>query len=63
MAFQILMLENAHADGVAVLTVDEKLMFKHAFDLEAELGVDVDRFFVLLIDNQVELVEFSTEKP
>ncbi len=46
---QILVLEQAHADGVAVLAVNEKLMDQFTLDHKAELAVNMDRFFILFI--------------
>jgi hypothetical protein len=57
---QVLMLEDAHADGVAVFTVDKELMNQFAFHHKAQLAVDMDRFFVLFIHNQIKLVEIQT---
>ena len=53
------MLENAHADGVAVFTVDKELVNQLAFHHKAQLAIDMDRFFVLLVHNQVKLVEIQ----
>jgi hypothetical protein len=60
---QVLMLEDAHANGVAVFTVDKELMNQLAFHHKAQLAVDMDRFFVLFIDDQVQLVEIQNVKP
>ena len=60
---QVLMLENAHADGVAVFTVDKELVNQLAFHHKAQLTVEVNRFFVLFIDNQVKLVEIQNVEP
>ncbi len=57
------MLENAHADGVAVFTVDKELVNQLAFHHKAQLAIDMDRFFVLFVHNQVKLVEFRTLNP
>ncbi len=48
---QILVLEQAHADGVAVLAVNEKLMDQFTLDHKAELTVNMDRFFILFIND------------
>jgi hypothetical protein len=53
------MLENAHADGVAVFTVDKELVNQLAFHHKAQLAIDIDRFFVLFVHNQVKLVEIQ----
>lgn len=48
---QILVLEQAHADGVAVLAVNEKLMDQFTLDHKAELAVNMDRFLILFIND------------
>ncbi len=49
---QILVLEQAHADGVAVLAVNEKLMDQFTLDhLKPSLQVNMDRFFILFIND------------
>lgn len=56
---QVLMLEDAHADGIAVFTVDKELVDQLAFHHKAQLAVDMDRFLVLFVHNQVQLVEIQ----
>ena len=53
---QILLLEDTHADCVAVLTVDKEFMNQLAFDHKPEFTVDVDGFFVLFINDQIQLI-------
>ena len=63
MSGQVLMLEDAHADSIAVFTVDKELVNQLAFHHKAQLAVDMDRFLVLFVHNQVKLVEFRTLNP
>ncbi len=53
------MLEDAHANGIAVFAVDKELVNQLAFHYKAQLAVDMDRFLVLFIHNQVKLVEIQ----
>ena len=53
---QIRLLENTHTDGVAVLAVDKEFMNQFTFHHKAEFTVDVDGFFVLFIDDQIQLI-------
>ena len=53
------MLEDAHANGVAVFTVDKELVNQFAFHHKAQLAVDMDRFLVLFIDDEIKLVEIQ----
>jgi hypothetical protein len=46
---QMLVLEDTHADGVAVFTIDKELMDQFTFHHKAKLAVDMDRFFILFI--------------
>ena len=47
MFLKVLMLEQAHANGIAVFAVDKELVNQLAFDHETEFAVDMDRFFFL----------------
>ncbi len=60
---QILVLEQAHADGVAVLAVNEKLVDQFTLDHKAELAVNLDRFSFSLSTIKYSLYRFSTVKP
>lgn len=60
---QMLMLENAHADGVTVFAINKELMDQFTFHHKAELTVDMNCFFVLFIDDEVKLVEIQDVKP
>ena len=62
MSGQVLVLEDAHADGIAVFTVDKEFVYQLTFHHKAQLAVDVNRFFVLFIDYQVKLVEIQDVK-
>lgn len=41
---QMLMLENAHADGVTVFAINKELMDQFTFHHKAELTVDMNCF-------------------
>ncbi len=60
---QMLMLENAHAYGVTVFAVNKELMDQFTFHHKAQLTVDMNRFFVLFVDDKVKLVEIQDVKP
>ncbi len=62
-ARQMLVLEQAHADGVAVLAVNEKLMDQFTLDHKAELAVNMDRFSFSLSTIKYSLYRLSTVKP
>ena len=59
---EIVVLEPAHPQGVAVLPVAEEFVFQLAFYLEAELGVYVDGLFVLGIHDKIQLVQIEDRK-
>lgn len=62
MFIQILLLEDTHADGVTVFAVNEELMNQLAFYSKAEFTVDVNRFFILFIDDQIQFIEIEYGK-
>ena len=53
---QILLLEDTHTYSVAVLAVDKEFMNQLALDHKAKFKVDVDSFFVLFINDQIQLI-------
>lgn len=53
---QILVLEQAHTDGIAIFTVNKEFVDQFTFHHKSELAVDVDRFFIFFIDDKVELI-------
>lgn len=62
MFIQILLLEDTHADGVTVFAVNEELMNQLAFYSKPEFTVDVNRFFILFIDDQIQFIEVEYGK-
>lgn len=62
MLCQILMLENAHANGIAVLTVNKEFMHQFTFDRKTKLTINVDCFFILFIDDQIKLIKIKYGK-
>lgn len=62
MFIQILLLEDTHADGVTVFAVNEELMNQLAFYSKPEFTVDVNRFFILFIDDQIQFIEIEYGK-
>ncbi len=56
---QILMLEYAHANGIPILTINKELMHQFTFNRKAKLAVNVNRFFILFIDDQIQLIEIE----
>lgn len=59
---QVLVLEDTHPDSIAVLTVDKEFMNQLTFDHKAQLTVDMDRLFVLFINDEVQLIEVKYGK-
>lgn len=57
---QILMLEYTHANGITILTINKKLMHQFTFNRKAKLAVNVNRFFILFIDDQIQLIEIES---
>ena len=53
---QILVLEQAHTDGIAIFTVNKEFVDQFTLHHKSELAVDVDRFFIFFIDDKVELI-------
>lgn len=53
---QILMLEDTHADGVTVLSVNKELVNQLAFHHKTKFAVDVNGFFILFINDQIQLI-------
>ena len=62
MFLKVLMLEQAHANGIAVFAVDKELVNQLAFDHKTEFAVDMDRFFVFFINNQIQLIQIENGK-
>ena len=59
---QILMLEYAHANSIAILTVNKEFMHQFTFDRKTELTINMNRFLILLIDNQIKLIEIKNSE-
>src|SRR5256885_609612 len=57
LCLQVIVLQQVHADGVAVLAVGEELVDQHAFLHEAYARVDVDGLLVLLVHMEKDLVQ------
>lgn len=56
------MLEQAHPNSIAVFAVNEKLVNELALDHKPKLAVDVDRFFIFAVDDEVQLIEVEYGK-